>query len=67
MSVTVQQAWSPANIERDNQNTNNASASVYFIAFDAANEAEALSAVDIPEEKKIHLKAYAESLTGRKK
>ena len=46
MSVTVQQAWSPANIERDNQNTNNASASVYFIAFDAANEAEALSAVE---------------------
>ena len=28
---------------------------------------EALAAVDIPEEKKKHLKAYAESLTGRKK
>ena len=28
---------------------------------------EALAAVDIPEEKKKHIKAYAESLTGRKK
>ena len=28
---------------------------------------EALAAVDLPEEKKTHLKTYAESLTGRKK
>lgn len=42
--ITVQQAWNAVSLERDSQNSNNGSASVFYIVSGAAEEPDAITA-----------------------